>query len=521
LALSAAATPCGGQAIRVRATERGTGRVAVGALASLRDSTGRTLIQGLTDQRGVIILAAPSPGRFTLRIDRIGYAGLTLGPIGLVSRDTASIDAVVPDVRVGLPELTVQSTNPVECELQASAGAVVSMLWDEARKALASSEAPQSRLHPLEIARYDRRFGPDGSIVEESSRRHKGETPAPFIAVAPARLARNGFHQRRGSNHIFHAPDARVLLSDEFLAQHCFAPAPGPVGSGLVGLRFAPTRRHRNRVDVTGTLWLDQRTAELRHLEFVHTNVDRRLRSGAENGLIEFARLPSGEWIVARWRLRVGYAERGGEVALVGSDGQAPMAGGWVAGVVYDSLAGRPLADAVISVGPTFRTGSDGAYRLAIPVGREVVVTARHPRLELFDLVPSARAAAVIRGQEIRLDFAVPSRQTLIARSCPDRSVRIETEAVIVGRTVDSTGQRRSGEIEATWTGTPLLRATRRATIGDRETRMTVPADSLGRFAICGVPAGIEIRLALPGRADSARARATARAGELVLLDPA
>jgi hypothetical protein len=56
--------------------------------------------------------------------------------------------------------------------------------------------------------------------------------------------------------------------------------------------------------DVVGTLWLDEKSYELRFVEFTYSQVQSGADSALVGGELHFARLPSGAWIVRRWFLR-------------------------------------------------------------------------------------------------------------------------------------------------------------------------------------------------------------------------
>lgn len=129
---------------------------------------------------------------------------------------------------------------------------------------------------------------------------------------------------------MYDAPSAEALLSDAFLQTHCFGVVKPPrEHPDWIGIAFAPRGRRDSLVDVTGVVWLDRSTAELRRLEFEYTNmphevyemcdddprkdvVDRLCQRFIEKGLnkfgiggdVDYRRLASGEWLTVRWTLR-------------------------------------------------------------------------------------------------------------------------------------------------------------------------------------------------------------------------
>jgi hypothetical protein len=507
-----------GQAVRVRAVEPGTRRPLAGALVSLRADPTVALVQRLTDAAGRAVLAAPEAGRYYVRLDRIGYQGTMVGPVAVGARDTIAIDVVGVGLRVILPDLAVLSGSPPICRLDETTGAAVSMLWGEARKALVGTEL--TRLPLLEVTRYTRGYAPGSSIVEERSERFRTDSVTPFVAAAPARFRNAGYSEDHGASTTFFAPDATLLLSEEFLADHCFRVVQPDSGSTLIGLGFDPVPGGK-KPDVAGALWLERSTGMLRHLEFEYRNLKSSFRTGHEGGRVDYLRLPNGGWLVARWRARVAWHERGGEVAIVGPDGRTP--GGVVlAGVVFDSVARRPLEGAIVTVaGGAYvdTTEADGSYRLDLPTEGEFAVAVTHPRFRLFDWPASGTIRAVVRGQEARRDFGLPSAETVVARICGDRTVDPASEAVMIGQVTDSLGQPRPGEVAISWREPTTLRAGHRLSISEHGARLVVPSDFEGRFRVCGVPAGVELDIGPAGPGSSRPHRVTAGGGDLVVTE--
>ncbi|NIQ25989.1 MAG: hypothetical protein GTN88_05475, partial [Gammaproteobacteria bacterium] len=189
-------------------------------------------------------------------------------------------------------------------------GLELARVWEEARKALAATRWTEERqLFAFWIHRYSRVLDPNTLVIQQEKSdsvwRAGGK---PFITPPADELIADGFVQRTASGELYYAPDAEVLLSDSFLDTHCFALEPArDERPGLVGLAFRPVRG-RGVTDVEGVLWLDERSAELRYLEFryaglrfpAHMDV---ARSGF-GGRLDFERLPTGAWIIRRWRIR-------------------------------------------------------------------------------------------------------------------------------------------------------------------------------------------------------------------------
>jgi hypothetical protein len=101
----------------------------------------------------------------------------------------------------------------------------------------------------------------------------------------------------------YFGPDAEVFFSDQFLETHCFRlVAPPKKRPELIGVGFEPEKT-RSLPDITGVMWLDRQSAELREIEFGYTGLWRWVPPGAAGGALDFVRLPSGSWIISGWRM--------------------------------------------------------------------------------------------------------------------------------------------------------------------------------------------------------------------------
>jgi hypothetical protein len=143
-------------------------------------------------------------------------------------------------------------------------------------------------------------------VLSDSSReRFELTRGSPFVSVPVGQLLEKGFMVPAAEGAtIFYAPDAAVLLSDEFANAYCLSPTEDPE-QDRVGIRFRPVDRSGPPA-VTGTLWLDRKSFELRLFTYGYTRA--RLPDDAGDvigGTVEFDRLPDGSWVVWRWRIRM------------------------------------------------------------------------------------------------------------------------------------------------------------------------------------------------------------------------
>lgn len=327
LVLLAAGRPLAAQAVRGVVVDEG-GSPVPAAFVVLVDAAGRSAASALSDPAGGFVLRAGEPGTYTVRAERIGFESTVSPALRLEAGATVETRVTVSSRAVALDAIVVSGA--AGCAVRARDDAAAAALWEEARKALSVS-AWTEHAEPLQVvaARWQREIDRSGLFVLAERRDSiVGRLPAPFRSLPAEELAARGYRREDGDGPWYYAPDAEVLLSDSFLDTHCFRAVRGRgAARGLVGLRFEPVRG-RAATDVAGTLWLDARSAELRHLEFVYRNLPRADDWPGVGGRIEFRRLPTGQWIVDRWRLRMplvrrparggprltGYAEVGGVV---------------------------------------------------------------------------------------------------------------------------------------------------------------------------------------------------------------
>ncbi|HEX6039661.1 carboxypeptidase regulatory-like domain-containing protein [Longimicrobium sp.] len=175
---------------------------------------------------------------------------------------------------------------------------------------------------------------------------------------------------------------------------------------------------------------------------------------------------------------------------------------GALAGTLYDSLAGAPLAGARVRVAGSDRaatTDAAGAFRIAdLPAG-EYGVVFEHPRLEQIGWMPDTLRARVAAGGDTPLALAIPSLVRLGVLGC-----REEAEpgtSVAVGRVADAgSGAPIPGaRVAFSWAGmAPRLEGAATARV-----RTEAVADADGHWYACDLPQGVQVvaRVDMPGYA--------------------
>lgn len=173
---------------------------------------------------------------------------------------------------------------------------------------------------------------------------------------------------------------------------------------------------------------------------------------------------------------------------LTAQDTDGPT--GTILGMVYDSTASAPLAEARVAVMGTAAiadTGENGEFRLdGVPEGEHTVMFF-HPRLGTLGVAGSTQQV-VVRGESVAEAYlAIPSRETILTAWC---SVDGGTGNTSIG-----------GIVTDALTGVPLPGA-RVVALGDRvgvmqRRRVVLEArtENSGEFRLCGLDAAAEISI--------------------------
>jgi len=512
------------QAVMGAVRDGGSGAPVEGAMVVLLDEGGSNRGSVLTAADGGFRVNAPLPGRYRLRVDRIGYTSTPDGPFEVTAGAVVQrvVETSVSPVQLG--GLNVEGSR--RCEVRPTEGLATARVWEEARKALtAAAWTAEKELYRFAWMRYVRDLAPNGRRVLGEERSYRRTfVPQPFAGMDPEVLARDGFLSREGEAVIYNAPDALVLLSDAFLDTHCFALESRPdADPPLVGLRFEPIRGRRVP-EVEGVVWLESDGARLSSLEYRYVNLGRRLSGDDASGELTFRGLPNGTWIVDEWKIRMpklaaeqndrgelqgyrilGYREEGGLVnQVVTATGElvqrAPREG--IHGLVSDSL-GRGAGEVRVWIeGTAFQATSDPDGVFAFQdVGEGVwTVRANHPDLEGLGYEGTSDEVEVEAGEAVSVRLELPSLHRVAIERCRSTPPALD-EAIVIGRVADERGRPVAGAlVRVLWSdfGLPVKGTT---TAGDpvsiREDRSGVEmeADASGAFVFCRVPTDYTVRV--------------------------
>jgi hypothetical protein len=493
-----------------------------GAFVALLSGEGKQLGAVLAGDGGDFVFRV-SPGKYALKVEQIGHQTTMVPVFEVAVGRSFSQDIRMEIAALRIREISVSAGN--RCSARPDGSAQTAAVWNEVRKALSVAmwmEGAGSAT--FRVKAYERDVDLEMKDVrppttEFGSRAGRNA----YVAANPDSLINNGFMQQRSDGAWLFGPDANVLLSNSFLAVHCFRLERRRDRPGQIGLAFEPVAGRRVP-DIAGTMWLDENTARLRHVEYVYKNVPNYEDPRYSGGRTEFEQLPNGAWIVRRWNVRsprlgrvqnttdlrvIGMRESGGEVLdvqIAGLGTTTIVARHAISGIVFDSVNMRPLPGARVYLSGTPFTvlaGQNGRFQFdSIPAG-EYLLAFTHPRLDSLPRYPEpVRIAA--QGNLTDLVVATPSAQQIANSLCSSeewaRAAKLSQDTssanrgVIFGTVGRTSGAYDEIMIEAHWAritysgpGT-MLRTDHMSDLKQSGYGFGVMTDEAGFYALCRLP---------------------------------
>jgi hypothetical protein len=542
------ATPLAAQDVLIEVVELSTGKPIVGASVLLLDDHGNSVLGNFSDQGGHTVLHAPGSGAYVVRVDKVGYDTWNSVLLHIVG-EPIHVRAGVAPTRNPPPVVARSETS---CQQLGAPGNPTGDLWAEIQKALSASAMTEAKgLVPMDIDLYERALDRDLRVVSERTeqRLHVGRRPAVGISWDQVDSARRS---AVAGGDVYRAPDAALLVSEQFVRSHCYAAIRGYGPEiGLTGLEFKPARIGF-QPELTGVLWLDPRSNLLRSLNFDYVNLPVPLRIARTSGRVDFQQLPGGQWIIPRWYIRmprvaqvaspdagsptavrdtlVGYQEVGGAARPAGAaapaariptsastgsssgadassgttpatdsadaDSRPPAAQSVITGIVYDSTTGRPLAGVEVSTGGgRFKTatGAGGHYALAVDGAISDSIVFEHPRLRLYHVADRVQSISLPAGSHGEANVLVPSYGTIRRTLCGQNETGTEAQGIAAGYVKDAAGNPvPRAHVWATW---QILWVEQHGKLVSTNQQRTVETDtgSDGSYLMCGFTRGAQI----------------------------
>ena len=492
------------------------------AVVDLVDSTGAHVRRYLVGRDGRFRFEAPRAGEYFLHAERLGASSVTLGPY-LLEEGAAPFIRLSLDVRpIALDGLDVSGLS--RCGAPAEGDSAMQAVWEEARKGLTVAALSDSLgTYTYELVRRVRQLDPRTLVTrQETSSRRYTSASNPITSAPLDDLLHSGFVETGADGYTFFAPDARVLLSDEFLDSHCFTLVESAVDDSTVGLAYRPIERRGSFTDVEGILWLSTSQGHPVSLEFDFTNLPSTLGDAPSDhvgGEISFHHNADGTVIVDEWVIRMpevrteydatGYTrtelvaltEEGGYVAtarrrdtnrltFAASFGSlsgrvAPPPTGAGARVLVRGLG----VEAPVQEDGTFRIEglAEGRYELAY-LRPELLGLDGHRTVGRFSMEPDVETSVVIE----------PASSTEVLRSlCSLERWERET-GVLVGEVIDRALATATGGVEvvATWQEVEYLSSVT-GTIRGQNRQAVTTTDAQGQFRLCGIPQDVRLSITL------------------------
>jgi hypothetical protein len=301
-----------------------------GVIVTLIDAAGTPVARALADDAGRFTMRAPVAGVYRIEAKRLAFRPTLDVPITLEEGRTLLHTLVLTSAPVLLERVRISATQ--ECDVHPDSGSAAFEVWEEARKALRSSQLTRlTRPYRVDLTTFVYRSGATVSAARTDSAQQFGMPIRPFTSRPAEQLEARGYLTRGNRVDVFHAPDEDVLLSESFASTHCFRLLADSGGSERVRLGFSPVRG-RKQTDIVGVLTIDRASSELRRLDFSFVNLPAMDVVGAPGGEIVFRRLLEGTWFIERWAIWIPVAEfqpevgaRSAPVSVRGTPRPAPV----------------------------------------------------------------------------------------------------------------------------------------------------------------------------------------------------
>ncbi len=509
------------QTISGRVTRSTDGAAILGVVVLLLDATDVVRARSLSDTTGSFVVRAPAPGSYRLRTLRIGFTATTGAPFPL--RADTTMRLVLDQIPVRLPAVTAEERT--ECRDNVSgSGLATAILWDEARTAILAADITIRDLdYRFDMMLHSRKFDtrPPPLLLESVFARERHEGIQPWTSFPPDTLERRGYVTPTDSGLRYVAPDLTVLLSPYFTRSHCFRIREKETDATRIALEFAPAPSIR-RTEIKGVLRFDASTRILRAVEFSYVNLPETVKDTLAGGEMEFAQLPTGAWILPRWLIRAPIPIRTALADTVRRAGSAVNTWRMDDGVIPTTSRMRVTGGDLISV----RQGSDpralwsrSTSTLAVqvvsrgdsalaPEPGAAVAFAGSTQQEVTDMTGEVRFPEMVGGEyvvEVSTPYyaafgAEPERFRVTFTQVPRETtqrVRVRTllelakevcgetagEAVLIGSVA------RPGRVVV---GAAVV-ARIRAAAGEEARTARGRTTSEGRYAICGIPTGVDV----------------------------
>ncbi|MES2178645.1 MAG: carboxypeptidase-like regulatory domain-containing protein [Gemmatimonadota bacterium] len=451
------------QQLRGVVRDSASGRPIMGAVVSLIDSAGTTIMRGVSNEVGVYqipFLGAARRGR----IVRLGFRprNITLpamaGTVTELNLTLAWLATILEPVR---------TFANAHCPRRKDERATAALL-EQTRAGLLTSVVQRESDPPMLIL-YDFEREMDGTsdrISSQNVRRDSLErAPKSYQAAYTAgEFITRGFMRDDANAQWFFVPDADVLLDDEFTLGYCFRIVDAErARPNQVGLGFVAAESKRNRIDVDGVIWIDTAKRSIGDMTYRYAGFPSRIDRLDPGGLVAFRDLSTVS-MIDNWSMRlIGahydstfrntptverlYAyQRGGLVAhATWPDGRTWHADLGKLRAHVRTSNGKPAAGTVVRIPDTpYRATVDSAGFLELSdlVNGPYTLAVVDPRLEpiRFDL-PTSYNFLAVNGTTVRDSIKIQTVEEAVALKClSDKRYTVGDSIFVLGRAIDRKG---------------------------------------------------------------------------------
>ncbi|HEX7938399.1 MAG TPA: carboxypeptidase regulatory-like domain-containing protein [Gemmatimonadaceae bacterium] len=498
------------QSVHGSVTARADGGSVGGAVVQLLNKADSAVARALTRDDGSFRLSTSAAGTYRVRTLRIGNRPQVSAPIKLDIGQDLEVSIAFAAVAVSLDTVRVAGRN--SCRAYGDTVVATYAIWEQIRGALTAAQlTAASRELTATLMSYERAIDPTFKTVRRQSTNFGvALSGRPWRSMGADSLQRFGYVvDDVNGGRVFMAPDLDVLLSSDFLEDHCMRLARAS-GDSLIGIEFEPNKDRSSIPEIRGTVWVDRATAEARRMDFTYENLSVAESDARPGGQMEFLRLKNGAWLIARWNIRMPVVTMastksgsrsqvlqnqalvneirvaGGELisVLKGSDttwARAPLA---LSGAVLDSASRDPVKGARLTLRGTSLAAvsdKDGKFSIANVLPGEYGLDVRTASL---DSVGGTYATTVtFADASTRVRVSVPSGDAFASQFCPSAADSTKVFGYLLGTVA------LEGDTTPPWN----LAVTAQWQDGKKSVSTSARTDASGTYRMCGVPVGKDI----------------------------
>jgi hypothetical protein len=223
--------------------------------------------QAITNANGRFHLADVPPGEYRLQLARIGFRPILSPPLRVEAGRTLQHELRGATQVLQLAAVTVRPELTCLTIDQLPGDARLASLWSEAQKGMEVRRAFELQYRFARVLRQDIETQ---WRLRRNSHRVEIDTivSEPDSVLARDRRQRDSLQARGYANgNRIVLPDEKYLLDASFLRDHCLETR-AEEADGAVALRFRPTGRRRQGVDIRGVIWISADTYQMRRVEF-------------------------------------------------------------------------------------------------------------------------------------------------------------------------------------------------------------------------------------------------------------